>query len=400
MESQFIDLAHKYGTPLYVYDSKKIMDNYKRFVSAFGVKKLKVHYACKALSNLSILRLFKEMGSGLDCVSEYEVALGLKAGFSPEDIIFTPNGVSLDEYERMAKLKTKITIDNIHVLEYFGIHHPNHPVYIRINPHLMAGGNSKISVGHIDSKFGISIHQLPYILRLVKSLKINVEGIHVHTGSDIIDFDVFLRVADLIFSIVDQFPSISSINFGSGFKIKYKANDMCTDIEQLGNLFSTRFNEYCKRSKKELTLRFEPGKFMVSNAGFFISRVNLIKQTTSCTFAAMDSGFNHFIRPMFYDAHHEIENISNPSGKKKLYSVVGNICEMDTFGTNRLISEIRMGDFLLFKNAGAYCFEMSSSYNSRLRPAETLIHKGKSHLIRERETLDDLLQKQKEAPIK
>ena len=400
MRSQFIDLAQKYGTPLYVYDSKKIIDTYKRFVSAFDVKNLKVHYACKALSNLSILRLFKEMGSGLDCVSEHEVALCLRAGFSPEDIIFTPNGVSLEEYDRMAKLKTKITIDNIHVLEYFGIHHPNYPVYIRVNPHLMAGGNDKISVGHIDSKFGISIHQLPHILRLVKSLKINVEGVHIHTGSDIIDFDIFLRVADLIFSIVDQFPSISSINFGSGFKVKYRENDMDTNIDQFGHLFSTRFNEYCKRSKKELTLRFEPGKFMVSNAGFFISRVNLIKQTTSCTFVAIDSGFNHFIRPMLYDAYHEIENISNPKGKKKLYSVVGNICETDTFGNDRLTSEVRMGDFLLFKNAGAYCFEMSSNYNSRPRPAEVLIHKGKSYLIRERENFDDLLTRQKEVPIK
>ena len=399
MESNLINLAHNYGTPLYVYDSEKIIDNYRQFISAFNVKKLKVHYACKALSNLSILRLFKKIGSGLDCVSEYEVSLGLKAGFSIEDIIFTPSGASIDEYERMAKLKVKIAIDNIYMLEHFGIHHPNYPLYIRINPHLMAGGNSKISVGHIDSKFGISIHQLPHILRLVDSLNIHVEGLHVHTGSDIVDFDVFFRVADLVFSVVNQFPSISSIDFGSGFKVKYKENDIYTEIGQFGRSFSSYFNEYCKKSKREFTLRFEPGKLMVSDAGYFISRVNLVKQTTSCTFAAMDSGFNHFIRPMLYNAHHEIENISNPNGEKKLYSVVGNLCEVDTFATNRLISEVRMGDFLLFKNAGAYCFEMSSSYNSRLRPAEVLIYKGKSHLIRERETLDDLLRKQKQSPL-
>lgn len=393
---QLLDIQAEYGSPVYVYDANQIVDNYKLFTSSFSVKDLKVHYACKALTNISILKLFKKLGAGLDCVSEQEVQLGLHAGFDPNDIIYTPNGVSIEEYERVLQHKTKVTVDNLSLLEKIGVNYPDHPIHIRINPHLMAGGNQKISVGHIDSKFGISIHQLPHILRLVKTLNINVEGIHVHTGSDIIDKDVFIRVAELIFSIADQFDNITSIDLGSGFKVQYKDGDMYTDIAKLGKAFSDRFNAYCQEKNREITLRFEPGKFMVSNAGFFLTKVNVVKQTTSCTFAGINTGLNHLIRPMFYDAYHGIENISNPTGEQKLYSVVGNICETDTFADNRLLNEVREGDTLIFKNAGAYCFTMASNYNSRLRPPEVMVLNGKAILIRERETIKDILSGQPE----
>lgn len=394
MAQDLVDLGKKYGTPLYVYDGDKIKEKYSSFKSAFNVNSLKIHYAAKALTNLSILRLFKELGSGLDCVSPQEISLGLKAGFSPEDIIFTPNGVSLDEYREAIALGVKITIDNISTLEKIGQEYPGLPIFIRLNPHLMAGGNHKISVGHIGSKFGISIHQMPNVHRLIKNYDIEVEGIHIHTGSDIVDPDIFGRVADLIFSIADEFESIRSIDFGSGFKVKYKADDLFTDMITLGKQFSDAFNSYCNKRDRDLTLRFEPGKFMVSEAGSFLVNVNVIKQTTACSFAAVDSGFNHLIRPMFYEAHHEIENISNPNGDKKMYSIVGNICETDTFAEDRVISEIREGDTLCFNNAGAYCFSMASQYNSRFRPPEVLLFNGKDYLIRERETLDSLTRNQ------
>lgn len=394
MKQFLLDSAEQFGTPVYVYDAEQIKSNYQTFYDAFKVKSLKIHYACKALTNISILKLFKALGSGLDCVSEEEVMIGLKAGFEPEDIIYTPNGVDYQEYERVIALGTKVTVDNLSLLEKVGVNHPNYPIHIRINPHIMGGGNSKISVGHIDSKFGISIHQIPHVLRLVNTLNINVEGIHVHTGSDIIDTDVFIRVADLIFSIADSFEGITSIDLGSGFKIKYKADDMFTDIAALGKAFSAKFNAYCKDKDRDITLRFEPGKYMVSNAGYFVTKVNVIKQTTSCTFAGINTGLNHLIRPMFYDSYHEIENISNPDGEKKLYSIVGNICETDTFADNRLLNEVREQDILVFKNAGAYCFTMSSNYNSRVRPPEVLILNDTLHLIRKRENMDDILNNQ------
>ncbi|MDA7501969.1 diaminopimelate decarboxylase [Chitinophagales bacterium] len=394
MNSQLINLAQKYGTPLYVYDGDVIKDKFNAFKSAFKVNGLKVHFAAKALPNLAILRLFNEIGAGLDCVSIQEIKLGLAAGFDPKDIIYTPNGVSINEYREAIEIGVTITIDNISILEKIGLEFPSLPIFIRLNPHLMAGGNSKISVGHIDSKFGISIHQLPIVFRLIKKYNILVEGIHIHTGSDIVEMTIFERVAQLIFTIADDFEDIKSIDFGSGFKVRYKEGDSETDIDKIGKHFSALFNEYCSKRKRQLTLRFEPGKFLVSEAGVFMASVNVVKQTTACTFASINSGFNHLIRPMFYNAYHGIENISNPDGEKKMYSVVGYICESDTFAEDRILNEVREKDILLFKNAGAYCFAMASNYNSRLRPPEVLLLKGKDYLIRERETFEDLLLKQ------
>ena len=389
-----IDLCKEYGTPLYVYDSQKIIDNYTRFTESFQVKKLKVHYACKALSNITVLRLFKRLGAGLDCVSIQEVELGLLAGFIPSDIVFTPNNISEHEYNEVIKKGVTINVDNMNMLEYIGMNHPDQAVFIRINPHLMAGGNSKISTGHIDSKFGISIHQVPNVKRIVERLNIDVIGIHVHTGSDILDSNVFIQAAELIFSVAEQFDSVKHIDFGSGFKVKYHHEDLHTEIESFGFHFSQAFNEFCKKMGKEYTLQFEPGKYMVSDSGYFFANSNIVKQTTSCTFVGLDSGFNHFIRPMFYEAYHEIENISNPEGDKKIYTIVGYICETDTFGSDRILNEVRKNDIIMFRNAGAYCFTMASNYNSRYRPAEVLIHKGKSHLIRKRETMEDIIKNQ------
>lgn len=390
-----LKLAQKHGSPLYVYDSKKITDQYKRITKAFSkVKQVQINYAAKALSNINILKLLNQQGSGLDTVSIQEVKLGLLAGFDPKDIIYTPNGVSLQEIEDVAKLGVQINIDNLSILELFGQKHPSIPVCIRINPHIMTGGNSKISVGHIDSKFGISIHQVPHIQRVVENTGMRINGIHMHTGSDILDIDTFLRASEILFDVANQFEDIDFIDFGSGFKVPYKEGDISTDIEQLGKQLSKRFNEFCASYGKELTLMFEPGKFLVSEAGHFLAKVNVIKQTTSTVFAGVDTGLNHLIRPMFYDSYHKIENISNPKGRERYYSVVGYICETDTFGTNRRINEIAEGDILCFRNAGAYCFSMASNYNSRYRPAEILVHNGKAHLIRKRETFDDIMKNQ------
>ncbi len=393
--SDLLKIVQNYGAPVYVYDSEKIISQFNRLTKAFGsVPKLKLNYAAKALSNISILRLMNSLGSGLDTVSIQEVRLGLMAGFQPHDIIYTPNGVSLEEIEEASKLGVQINIDNLSILEQFGAKHPKVPVCIRINPHVMAGGNSNISVGHIDSKFGISIHQIPHLLRIVEVTKMNINGIHMHTGSDILDIDVFLYASEILFDTAKHFKDLDFIDFGSGFKVPYKEGDIQTNVEELGLKLAGRFNEFCRDYGKDLTLAFEPGKFLVSEAGLFLAKVNVVKQTTSTVFASVDSGFNHLIRPMLYGSSHQIINISNPEGRERYYSVVGYICETDTFGNNRRINEISEGDILCFQNAGAYCFTMASNYNSRYRPAEVLWHKGKAYLIRERETFDDILRNQ------
>jgi diaminopimelate decarboxylase len=392
---QLLQLAEEFGSPLYVYDAAKIQSQYQRLEKAFSkVSHLRINYAVKALSNISVLKLLKQMGSGLDTVSIQEVQLGLLAGFSPDRIIYTPNGVSMEEIEAVAALGVQINIDNLSILEQFGAKHPATPVCIRVNPHVMAGGNSNISVGHIDSKFGISIHQMPHLLRIVENTGMHINGIHMHTGSDILDIEVFLYAAEILFETAAHFKELEFLDFGSGFKVPYKKDDIQTDVEELGKKLGKRFNSFCAEYGRDLTLTFEPGKFLVSEAGYFVAKVNVVKQTTSTVFAGVDSGFNHLIRPMFYGSHHHIENISNPKGKERFYSIVGYICETDTFANNRRIPEIKEGDLLCFRNAGAYCFSMASNYNSRVRPAEVLWYEGKGHIIRERETLEDIIRNQ------
>ena len=394
-QKTLLQIAKDYGSPVYVYDAHKMEDQYNRLTAAFSkVNKLKINYAAKALTNISVLKFINKLGAGLDTVSIQEVRLGLHAGIVPEKIIYTPNGVSLEEIEEVAKLGVQINIDNLSILEQFGTKHPNTPVCIRINPHIMAGGNTNISVGHIDSKFGISIHQIPLLLRIVKNTKMTINGIHMHTGSDILDIGVFLYASEILFDVARQFEGLEFIDFGSGFKVPYKENDIETNIEELGEKLTERFHKFCKNYGKEVTLAFEPGKFIVSESGYFLTSVNAIKQTTSTVFAQIDTGFNHLIRPMLYGSQHAIENISNPNGKQRFYSVVGYICETDTFANNQRISEITEGDILAFKNAGAYCFMMASNYNSRFRPAEVLWYNNNANLVRKREVFEDLTKNQ------
>jgi len=389
------ELVNSFDTPLYVYDAEIIDRQYSRLKQAFSSCKTRINFACKALNNVKVMRHLHDLGACLDTVSIQEVWLGLKAGFTPEEIIYTPNCVSMEEIDLAVKEGVMINIDNISILEQFGLKYGNTvPICIRINPHVMAGGNINISTGHIDSKFGISIYQMRHVDRVVKNTGLNVIGLHMHTGSDIVDVDIFLRAADILFEQAEHFPDLTFIDFGSGFKVPYKPDDHSTDIEELGEKLTARFKEFCTEYGRELELWFEPGKFLVSQAGTFLVKVNVLKQTTAAMFVGVDSGLNHLIRPMLYNGYHHITNVSNPEGALRLYTVVGYICETDTFGWDRKLNEVREGDILAFNNAGAYGMTMASNYNSRFRPAEVLIKHGKAELIRRRETLDDIMRNQ------
>lgn len=392
---KLLNIAQAFGAPVYVYSEDIIKEKYNELIDSFKDCNAKIHFAAKALTNINILKIFKNLGSGLDTVSIQEVWLGLKAGFEPQDIIYTPNCVSLIEMDEAIKLGVKINIDNISILEQFGTKYGNSfPICIRINPHILAGGNYKISTGHIDSKFGISIHQLRHVERIIKSLDIEVEGIHMHTGSDILDTQVFLNASDILFNLALQFPNLKYLDFGSGFKVAYKPDDIVTDVQDLGKKLTQRYKKFVDEYGKEVQIFFEPGKYLVSECGYFITQVNVIKHTTATVFAGIDSGANHLIRPMMYDAYHHITNISNINGPKRIYTVVGYICETDTFAWDRPISEITEGDYLVFHNAGAYGYAMASNYNSRFRPAEVLVSGEQIKLIRRHENLNDLLQTQ------
>ena len=396
---QLLSLADEFGTPLFVYDADVMERQYNRLKNAFSDINLNIQYACKALNNQTVLKLFKSYGAGLDTVSIEEVKLGLMAGFEAEKIIYTPNGVSFEEIQEAVSLGVRVNIDNLVMLEKFGnTYGDKYPVCVRLNPHIVAGGNHKIQVGHIDSKFGISIHQMRHLTRIVEAYGIHVNGLHMHTGSDILDVGVFLKGTEILLEAAFHFKELEYVDFGSGFKVASKPNDVSTNIEELGEQLGAQFKEFCKEYGRDLELAFEPGKFLVSESGTFLSKVNVVKQTTATVFAGVDSGFNHFIRPMFYDSYHHITNISNPDGPERIYTVVGYICETDTFAWDRKITEIREDDVLAFHNAGAYVFAMSSNYNSRLRPAQVLIKNGKPYLISRKETIEDLLRTQVEVP--
>ena len=392
-----LQLAKEHGSPLFVYDAEVIKRQYDRLNTAISYNHKKLNFACKSLNNVNILRYMRSLGAGLDTVSIEEVQLGLHAGYSPDEIIYTPNCVSFEEITKAVELGVRINIDNLSILEHFGHLYGNtYPVCIRLNPHIMAGGNHKISVGHIDSKFGISIHQMRHLERLIKAYGINVNGLHMHTGSDILNIDAFKSAVEILLDAARSFEDLDFIDFGSGFKVPYKPNDLSTDIETFGEEMSNIFTQFCKEYGKELTMEFEPGKYLVSESGTFFTTVNVLKQTPATVFAGVNTGFNHFIRPMFYDAYHHMINVSNPAGKPRIYTVVGYICETDTFGWDRQIEEIKEGDILAFQNAGAYVSAMASNFNSRLKPAEVLVINGEAHVISKRQEFRDLLVNQVE----
>jgi diaminopimelate decarboxylase len=394
---QLVKIAREFGTPVYIYHAEKIKEQYEKLRKAFAKTDTRFFYACKALTNINILRYIRNLGAGADCVSIYEVRLALRAGFEAGNVLYTPNSVDFSEVLEAKELGVHINIDNISILEQFGNKFGNsYPVCIRLNPHIMAGGNFKISTGHVDSKFGISIHQIRHIERVVRSTKLRVTGIHMHTGSEIKDIGVFLEGLEVMFDLATHFPDLEFVDLGSGFKVPYQPDDPETDVETLGKKVAEVFARFEKEKGKKLQIWFEPGKYLVSQAGYFVVKANVIKQTPATVFAGVNSGFNHLIRPMFYEAYHHIENITNPAGAERIYTVVGNICETDTFAWDRKLHEVREGDYLVFYNAGAYGFEMSSNFNSRLKPAEVMVIEGKPQLIRRKDEFEDLLRNQVE----
>ncbi|HOX83018.1 MAG TPA: diaminopimelate decarboxylase [Chryseolinea sp.] len=393
-------IAQQFGTPLYVYNSTKIAEQINTLKLAYAGADLKIKYAAKALTNISILKFIRKQGVGIEVVSPQESQLALRAGFTASEILFTPSGVDFSEIEEGVAQGFSINLDNLSVLEKFGKKYgANYPCGIRLNPNIMAGGNIKISTGHGNSKFGISVLQLDQIKDVVNRYKIQVKGFHIHTGSDIKETEAFLKTAQVLFDTAKDFPDLAFIDFGSGYKVAYKEGDVVTNVLDLGKKLTDAFNAFCQSYGRKLELWIEPGKFIVSEAGTFLATASIVKETPAITFVTVDSGLNHLIRPMMYDAYHHIVNVSNPEGETKVYTVVGYICETDTFGSDRELSVVKERDILAFKNAGAYGFSMASNYNSRFRPAEVLVLNGEAKLIRERENLDDILRKQIEVDI-
>ena len=383
--------AENFGTPLYVYDLSIIDRQIQKLKKAF--KKLnnyKIYFAAKALSNISILKYINSLNLGIDAASIEEVKTGIKCGFKTNMILFTPNGIDFSEVKEAMSLGVKINLDSLESLIDFSNYYPNQPVSIRINPDVLAGANENVSVGHLNSKFGIPEEQIQDIIKMEEEKKIKVTALHIHTGSDITDENHFELGIRKIFSHAYNFKNIDTIDLGGGIKIPYFNGDTETNLNKYADIINKEVQKFKLKKGKDLKLIFEPGKFLVSDSGYFITKVNYIKKTRQNTFVQVNSGFNHLIRPTLYRSHHEIINLSNPDFKEFKYSVVGYICEKDTFANKRMISKVSKGDLLCFKNSGAYGFSMTSNYNSRLKPAEVCIYKDEIKKIREGEKFDDL----------
>ncbi len=394
---QLAAIAQQFGTPTYVYNADKITEQYHTLTTAFANQDVKIFYACKALTNINILKHIKNIGGNIDCSSINEAKLALHAGFEPNRILYTSNGITFSEIEEAHSLGIHINIDSLSNLEKFGKKYGHsYPIGIRLRPNIMAGGNLKISTGHDKSKFGIPVDQIDELLNIIANNNIFIKNLHIHTGSEIKDVAVFVKGIEVLFDIIPMFKELEVIDLGGGFKVPYKQGDAETDITLLAQEVSKAFANHPNPNGKPLQVWFEPGKYLVSECGYLITEVSVLKTTKTTTFASVNSGFNHLIRPMFYDSYHKITNISNPKGEKKVYTVTGNICETDTFATDRTLNEISEGDILVFANAGAYGFEMSSNFNSRYKPAEVLVKDGEFHLIRRRDVFEDLLRNQLE----
>lgn len=389
---QLRNIATEFGTPVYVYNANRITEQFQQLKQAFNSDKVSFFYACKALTNVSILKHIKTIGCKVDCSSINEAKLAVHAGFSSSDILYTSNGIAFDEIEEAVALGININIDSLSNLEKFGKKYGHsYPVGIRLRPNIMAGGNLKISTGHDTSKFGIPIEQLSDIVRIMQQYQIHIAGLHVHTGSEIKDVAVFMKVTDVFFELVPHFPELQFLDLGGGFKVPYQDGEEGTDIQLLAKEILAFEQKIEQTYQRNFQVWFEPGKYLVSEAGYLITSVNVLKETSATIFAGVNSGFNHLIRPMFYEAYHRIRNISNEKGIIKNYTITGNICETDTFAWERPMNEIREGDVLVFDNAGAYGFEMASNFNSRYRPAEVMVKDGRPYLIRKREVFEDLL---------
>ena len=396
-----MEIKNRFGSPLYIYDSGEIVQQIEKFKKGFIQSDLKINYACKALTNLNILRLMLQNGLGLDAVSLSEIRMGLSVGFKPSDIIFTPNCVSFDEIVEGVNLGVRINLENISNLKKFADKYGSSiPVCIRLNPQISSQENSdKVSWWHNQSKFGISIDQIEEIEKMVEDNRLNVNGIHIHSSSVIMSTEVFIGAAKTVFNIAKKFSDLEFIDFGGGIKLDVGDGNEVIDIIELGAALDKEFKSFCNEYGKTLQLWFEPGRFLVGNAGLLLTTCMVRKRNGGTEFVGVDSGLNHLIRPMFYDAYHEVINISNPLGKQKKYTVVGNICEIDNLAKDRYIEEVREGDVILFKSAGAYGYSMASKYNSRFRPAEVLIHNGEANLIRRADTYEDLIRNQIEIEL-
>lgn len=371
------DLVKQFGTPIYVYDANHIRSQYTKLDEAFGSIDHRIHYAMKANENPTILNILKDLGSGIDAVSPYEIDRALNQGFKNDDIVFTPSCASINEIKYALHNNINIHIGAVEYFSMLGELLRGKSIGLRLNPGVEIGGNQKIATSHADSKFGIPIIYLNKVKEYEKQFGFSVNSLHIHTGSNVKNVNDLKKSINNLFEYIHNFENIKYLDIGSGLKIKYQETDDEIDIEEYGKYIKQKLKE----SGKEIEIKIEPGKFLVGNSGYLLTSVNIVKNGYNKKFVGVNSGFHHLIRPMYYGAYHEIINISNLNGELQKYDVVGQLCEEDTFAKDRMINFVSQGDILVFKSAGAYSYSMAMEYNLRKKPVEILVDGDKVQLI-------------------
>lgn len=393
------ELANNFGTPLYIYDLNKIIENYKKLEMAIcqNFTNYAIHYSVKANSNIHILEIFKKLNSGVDCSSPVEIKCALKVGFNFDKIIYTGNYESFDDFSIISKYPIIVNFDDLSSFKrYLNFRKPELASF-RVNPGVGKGGFEGIVTGGTDAKFGIPYELLETAYLYAKNKGITKFGIHIMTGSNILEPIYFAEVLEKLFRIVGRFMpqnkiSLEFIDIGGGFGIPYSPDDKDLDLDFTFKLLSEVYQEFVdKFSLGKPKLIIEPGRYLIGNAGFLLSKVTSIKESYK-KFVGIDSGMNIFARPSLYGAIHKI-SVVNKNNYTQIVNVCGQICEnSDILARNIPLPEVEVGDLVLIHDIGAYGFSMSSNYNGRLRPAEVLILKeGEHKLIRRRETFDDFI---------
>ncbi|MDX1477200.1 MAG: diaminopimelate decarboxylase [Saprospiraceae bacterium] len=383
-----LTIAHEHGTPLYAYDASQIRTNLDQLRAVFGPD-VEVHFACKALSNRHILMLLRDWGCGIDAVSQGELQLALSCGYPTGKINFTPSGAPLEEYLWALNQGIDVHVDNLEILDLIGQEQPGAGLSLRFNPGVRGGGHVKLQVGASDSKFGIYPEELERLDAILARHRIRVNGVHVHVGSDVGTTKEFLAAWQHSFDMAERFgESVKVIDLGGGYKAPLQGQPQPLDLKALSQGVRAMKDDYERRTGHQITLMLEPGKFLVGNAGYFLVTVTSTKQLANRTFVYVNSGFNHFLRPMYYGATHQVSNLSRPEAPVGMHTVVGYLCETDTFAGDVQIAAPRRGDILCFENAGAYAMTMASNYNLRPRPAEVLWDRSSARVIRPAETID------------
>jgi len=389
-----LDLARRFGTPLFVYDGDCVIERYRSLFGFIGWKKLEIHYALKANYNPALLKLLRDAGAGIDAVSPGEVHLALALGFPKSSIIYTANNMTDAEVEEVFSSGVLMNIGSLSRLRKFGAEHPGSRVCLRFNPDVCDGDSEKTMTGGELTKFGILLDSLEEVKAIVKKYNLHVVGLHEHTGSGIQHAESVFRSMRNLMDIAtrENFPELEFMDFGGGFKVPYRPDEARIDYVSQGKGITELFAAFCRRYGKELSMFFEPGKYLSAECGVLLTEVNTIKHNRTRCIAGCNAGFPQLIRPVLYNAYHQIFNLSNPDGAPHCYDVCGNICETgDRFAEQRELPEIREYDILGIANAGAYCYSMGGVYNLRPMPGEVVLSGGKILSVHKAQTSEDLV---------